>query len=159
MQAMQAMPDPTLEFLFELTLQIERAQRVGETGHGSRQIIPIGGGAFEGPALKGKVLPGGADWSLVRPDGTAELDVRITLETEDGALIYAHYPGYLTNVPQIMGRWVKGEEVPLDEYYFAVTPTFETAAEQHAWLGRTVCVGIGRVIPRGVQYRVYALRR
>ena len=158
---MSAMPmqDPTLEFVFELTAQIDRPQRIGETGRGNRQVIPITGGAFAGPTLKGKVLPGGADWSVVRPDGTAELDVRITLETEDGALIYAHYPGYLTNVPQIMGRWVKGEEVPLDEYYFAVTPTFETAAEPLAWLGRTVFVGIGQVIPRGVQYRVYALRR
>jgi len=151
--------DPTLEFLFELTVQIDRPQRVGEMGRGNRQIIPIPGGSFEGPQLKGKVLPGGADWSVVRPDGVSELDVRLTLETDDGALIYARYPGYLTNLPEIGGRWRSGEDVPLDEYDFAVTPTFETSAEPLAWLNRTVCVGIGRVIPRGVQYRVYAVRR
>ena len=153
------MQDPTLEFAFELTLNLDRPQRVGETGRGSRQILPFSGGTIAGPALEGKVLPGGADWSLVRPDGTAELDVRFTVEAADGALIYAHYPGYLTNVPGIIGRWVKGEDVPLEEYYFASTPTFETAAEPYAWLGRTVFVGIGQVIPRAVQYRVYALRR
>src|SRR5687767_6497243 len=107
------MDDPKLEFLFELTLQIDRPQRVGEMGRGNRQIVPVSGGTFEGPLLKGKVLPGGADWSVVRPDGVADLDVRITLETEDGALIYAHYPGYLTNLPQIAGRWRSGEEIPL----------------------------------------------
>jgi hypothetical protein len=153
------MEDPKLEFLFELTAQIDRPQRIGETGHGNRQIIPVTGGSFEGPSLKGKVLPGGGDWSIVRPNGVAELDVRLTLETEDGALLYAHYPGYLTNVPQIMGRWRSGEDIPLDEYYFAVTPQFETSSEALAWLGRTVCVGIGKVIARGVQYRVYAVRR
>jgi hypothetical protein len=153
------MPDPTLEFVFGLTVMIDRPQRIGETGRGNRQITPITGGAFTGPTLKGKVLPGGADWSVVRPDGTAELDVRITLETDDGALIYAHYPGYLTNVPQIMARWRSGDDIPLDEYYFAVTPTFDTSAEPLAWLTSTVFVGIGRVISRGVEYRVYALRR
>ena len=153
------MNDPTLELVFALTLSIDRAQRIGETGRGNRQIVPIAGGTFEGPDLKGKVLPGGADWSVVRPDGTAELDVRVTLETGDGALIYARYPGYLTNLPQIAARWRSGEDIPLDEYYFAVTPTFETSAEPLAWLTRTVFVGIGRVISRGVEYRVYALRR
>ena len=153
------MNDPALEFLFEITLQIDRPQRIGETGRGNRQIVPVTGGAFEGPRLKGRVLPGGGDWSVVRPDGVAELDVRVTLETEDGALIYASYPGYLTNLPLIGGRWRAGEAVPLDEYDFAVTPRFETAAEQYAWLTRTICIGAGEVIPRAVRYRVYAVHR
>ena len=74
--------------LMTLQVLVAPAQKLGAVPHGTRAIAPITGGTFEGPRLRGKVLPGGADWTLLRTDGVLELDLRITLETDDGALIY-----------------------------------------------------------------------
>ena len=88
----------TLEFLYEISAYLESPIAIGENPHGNRQIVPVTGGSFEGPRLKGKVLPGGGDWLLVRPDGVGELDVRATLQTDDGAFIYVTYRGYITKI-------------------------------------------------------------
>ena len=121
--------------------------------------MPVTGGSFEGPRLKGKVLPAiGAVWLLVRPDGVGELDVRVTVQTEDGALIYVTYRGYLTKVFELIPRWAAGEQIPREEYYFVITPYFETSAAQYAWLQQVVTIGMGTLIPGGVKYRVFAVR-
>jgi hypothetical protein len=68
-------------------------QKVGAVPHGTRVIVPITSGHFEGPRLRGKILPGGGDWTLLRADGVLELDLRATLETDDGALVhFASFP-------------------------------------------------------------------
>jgi hypothetical protein len=90
--------EPQLEFLYEISAYLESPIAIGENPHGNRQIVPVTGGSFEGPRLKGKVLPGGGDWLLVRPDGVGELDVRATLQTDDGAFIYVTYRGYITKI-------------------------------------------------------------
>ena len=124
---------PELEFLFEVSLEIAPPHAIGENPHGNRQIVHVTGGSFEGPRLKGKILPGGGDWALVRPDGVAELDVRETWQTEDGALLYVTKRGYLTsNVPGLATRWAAGEQIPHEEYYFVVTQYVETSAAQYA---------------------------
>jgi hypothetical protein len=104
------------------------------------------------------VLPGGADWLLVRPDGVGELDVRVTLQTDDGALIYVTYRGYLTRILELFPRWAQGEQIPDDEYYFMITPYFETSAAQYAWLQQVVAIGRGSLIQGGVSYQVFAVR-
>ena len=82
------------EFLFEGRVQLELPPMdVGETPSGNIRIFYIKGGTFEGPKLKGTVLPGGADWVTVRPDGSSHLDVRFCLQTDDGALLYLHWVG------------------------------------------------------------------
>ena len=86
-----------------------------------------------------------------------QLDVRITLRTDDGALIYAHYPGLFHGAPAVMERLARGEPVEPDEYYFRTAPLFETAAETYAWLNRVLAVGIGRRTSRQVCYAVYAV--
>ena len=151
--------EPQLEFLYEITANLDAPLAIGENPHGNRQIVPITGGTFEGPRLKGKVLPNtGADWLLVRPDGVGELDVRVTVQTEDGALIYVTYRGYLTKVFELIPRWAAGEQIPQEEYYFVITPYFETSAAQYAWLQQVVAIGMGTLIPGGVKYRVFAVR-
>src|SRR5437899_10736642 len=73
--------------LMTLHVVVPPPQRLGAVPHGTRVIAPITSGTFEGPRLRGRVLPGGGDWTLFRSDAVLELDLRITLETDDGALI------------------------------------------------------------------------
>ena len=149
---------PTLEYLFSLTGQLAPAHAVGDCGRGDRQIIHVTDGTVEGPRLTGRLHPGGGDWLIVRPDGVGVLDVRVTIEATDGALLYVSYHGYLTNLPEILPRWLAGEAVPRDTYYFANTPVVETGASQYAWLTRTVCVGVGSLIAGGVSYDIFGVQ-
>jgi hypothetical protein len=144
------------EFLYEITMDADVLD-VGPTPAGHRRIVVVSGGAFEGPRLRGAVLPGGGDWLVERRDGTRLLDVRITLRTDDGHLIYAHYPGLFHGEPGVMQRLVRGEAVDPAEYYFRVAPFFETAAEKYAWLNRVMAIGLGRRTARQVAYTVYAV--
>src|SRR3990172_7009050 len=105
------MTDLKAEFLFEVSVDLEAPQSVGATPHGNRQIYYVKGGTFEGPKAKGQVLPGGGDWLLLRPDGAGELDVRGTLRTDDGHLIYTYYRGIIEASPDVMQRALQGETV------------------------------------------------
>ena len=144
--------EPRFEFLFEMSGSLLPAQVVGQTPHGIRRIIVVKQGSFEGPRLKGQLLAGGGDWILARPDGVSELDVRVTLQTDDGALIYMTYRGYL--VP----RGTAGEHAVSDADYFVTTPYFETSAPQYTWLQQVVTVGLGTRTQEGVTYRIFAVR-
>ena len=104
------------------------------------------------------LLPGGGDWLLVRPDGASELDVRATLRTDDGHLIYMYYRGILSRPPAVMERMRQGErDIDPSEYYFRTTPVFETGSEKYDWLNRINSVGVGRFTQSGVAYTVYAI--
>ena len=146
------------EFLMQMSAELEDSQQVGETPVGGRRIVYVKSGRFAGAALKGQVLPGGGDWVLVRKDGVSQLDVRITLRTDDGALIYVTYRGISTMTPEVRQRILNGEVVNPSEYYFRTTPVFETAAEKYAWLNKLVAVGVGRRTRTGVEYSVYAIK-
>lgn len=143
------------EFLFEMSIDVDVPQPVGRTPFGKRYIAYVCGGTFQGPRLSGRVLPGGGDWVLVRADHVFQLDVRITLETDDGALIYTTYRGARHGSGDVMRRIAAGEPVRADEYYFRTTPYFETGSDSHAWLNGIVAVGIGQDRPGGVTYQVH----
>jgi len=146
------------ELLMQMSAELEDSQQVGETPVGVRRIVYVKRGQFAGVRLRGQVLPGGGDWVLVRKDGVSQLDVRITLRTDDGALIYVTYRGISTLTPEMRQRILEGEAVNPSEYYFRTTPVFETAAEKYAWLNRLVAVGVGRRTRTGVEYSVYAIQ-
>src|SRR3990172_12713726 len=112
------MDEPRLEFLCEMTAQLEPPQMVGQTPQGNRQIFYVQSGSFRGPRLKGEVLPGGGDWFLIRPDGVGELDVRATARTDDGALIYAHYRGLIVAPAEVWAKIISGQEGPRDQDNF-----------------------------------------
>jgi len=121
-----------------MTVNIAAAppQKLGTGPYGIRSIVPVTGGDFEGPRLRGKVLPGGGDWLLLRPDGVLELDLRITLETDDQALIYMTFQGLRHGS------------------YFRTLPRFETSTEVYAFLNRIVSVGVGEARPDGAVHRI-----
>jgi hypothetical protein len=152
-------PGLRTELLFEMSVDmVDEAQVVGATPHGIRRIRYIKGGTFAGPKLAGEVLPGGADWLLVRSDGAREIDVRVTLRTDDGDLIYAISRGIFDVSPETFARILKGEAVDPAEYYFRTTPLFETASVKHGWLNRVVAASVGRqAAPTVVRQTIYAI--
>lgn len=133
------------ELLFELTAFLDDPIEIGETPYGIRTIYPVSGGSFEGPKIKGKVLPSGGDWFLMLDSTTAKLDVRGVIETDDGETIYTYYTGYIHFNPN-------------GGYYFRTIPIFETSSKKYSWLNHTIAVGVGKYIDGGVAYKVYAIK-
>ena len=147
-----------LELLLRAEITLAPAQELGETPLGRRRIIPITGGSFRGERLSGRVLPGGADWQFIRPDGVAELDARYTLETEDRALIYVRNFGYRHGPAEVIQRLAAGEPVDPALYYMRTTPRFETGAERYKWLNRIICVATGARRAVAVELEMFEVR-
>jgi hypothetical protein len=140
-----------------MTLQVVVAppQKLGAAPHGARVIAPISGGTFEGPRLRGKVLPaGGGDWTLLRSDGVLELDLRVTLETDDGALIYMTSFGLRHGPPEALAALARGEPVDPSTYYFRTAPRFETSAPQYSFLNRIIAIASGDRRASGPTYTI-----
>jgi hypothetical protein len=138
---------PDLELAFEARVEIGPPVEVGPTPHGRRRVIPITGGTFAGPRLRGRVLPGGADWQLHRSDGVAEIHARYTLEADDGGLIYVVNQGIRHAPADVQARLDAGESVDPTLVYFRTSPTFETGSGRHDWLMRALFVGVGERRP------------
>jgi Protein of unknown function (DUF3237) len=118
--------------LMTLRLSTAPVQNIGAGPHGTRLTFPITGGSFDGGRLRGKVLPGGDDWVVKRPDGVLELDLRITLEADDGALIYMTFEG------------IRDDGAP-GAPYFRTLPRFETADANYSFLNRLLAIGSGEI--------------
>jgi len=148
---------PGLEFAFELRAEVADPLVIGELPTGeTRRIIDIRGGTFEGPSIKGRILPGGADWQLIRRgDGFTEVDARYTLETDAEQLIYVTNVGIRHAPPEAMRRLNAGERVDQSEIYFRAVPKFETAAPELEWLMRSIFVATGERYPNGVVIRFW----
>ena len=134
---------PKLEFAFKAIILLGNLQDLGNTPHGHRRIIPIKGGSFEGPGLKGTVVAGGADWQIIRGDNVAELNAQYTLKTDDGALIYITNKGYRHGPAAVLQRLAMGKTVDPREYYFRAVPFFETAAEKYDYLNKYIFIASG----------------
>jgi hypothetical protein len=141
--------------VFELTLTVAKIEDLGATPYGVRKIAAVTAGTFVGERLRGTVmaLPGG-DWLLLRNDGVLCLDVRLTLKTDDGDLIYMSYKGMRHGPKDVMDRLNKGEAVDPASYYFRAVPVFETSSVKYAWLNRAVFVATGRREATGPIYDV-----
>jgi Protein of unknown function (DUF3237) len=146
------------EFLCTLSGLVAPPREIGATPRGTRRFFAAIGGSFEGPRLRGEVLPDGGDWLLMRPDGVLEQDVRITLKTDDGAFIYVRYAGMRHATPKVMAKLAQGESVDAKEYYFRIAPVFETGAEKYCWLNNILAVGVGeRLPPNIVRYSIFEI--
>lgn len=142
--------------LMVLEAVLDAPQLVEATPYGLRKIVPVLGGTFTGERLNGVILPGGGhDWALTRADGALVLDVRLVLETDDGARILMTYRGIRTGTPAVLARIASGEHVDPAEYYFRIVPFFETGSEAYGWLNSIVCVGFGERVKAGPRYTVH----
>jgi hypothetical protein len=121
-----------------MTLRLSTAstQEIGAGPHGTRLTFPITGGLFDGDRLRGKVLPGGGDWVVKRADGVLELDLRITLQTDDGALVHMTFEG------------IRDDRAP-GAPYFRTLPRFETADPRYDFLNRLLAAGTGEISAGG----------
>jgi hypothetical protein len=151
----QSPAPPRLSFAFEVRATVAAPTEIGAIPHGRRRIVAITGGTFEGPNVRGKVLPGGADWQLIQPDGFSELDTRYTLETDKGQIIYVQNKGIRHAAPEVMKRLLAGETVDPQLVYFRTVPTFETASPDLQWLPRSVFIGTGERYPNDVRIRFW----
>jgi len=149
--------EPKLTFAFEVRATVGSPLEVGAVAQGRRRIVPITGGTFEGSGIKGKVMPGGADWQIIRADGFTELDTRYTLETDKGQIVYVQNAGMRHAEPDVMKRLLAGELVDPKLVYFRTIPKFETASPDLQWLTRAVFVGMGERYPNDVRIRFYRL--
>jgi hypothetical protein len=140
--------------LMTLQVAVVGAQKIGAAPHGIRVIAPIAGGQFEGPRLRGTVLSGGGDWTLLRGDGVLELDLRLTLETDDGALIQMTSFGLRHGPPEVIAALARGERVDPATYYFRTTPRFETGHPKYAFLNRLLAVSSGDRRAEGPIYTI-----
>ena len=141
--------------LFTVTLKVPKIQNLGKTPMGERRVGIVAGGSFEGPKLKGTVEEGGSDWILARPDGALQLDVRLTLKTDDEHLIGMTYRGVRHGPAVVIDRLNRGEPVDPSEYYFRIAPFFETASEKYGWLNNIISVGVGHRLPEGPIYQMF----
>lgn len=152
---MDPLQAPSLEPVVHLVVQVGPPQEVGPVGGGRRRVIPIVGGELRGPLLTGRVLPGGADFQLVRPDHVAELDARYVLELSDGTPVYVTNRALRRASPEVTEQLMRGEPVDPALVYFRCQPSFEVADGPWRWLAQSVFVGTGVRRPQSVEMMFY----
>jgi Protein of unknown function (DUF3237) len=150
-------PAPGLELLARFHVELGPIQDLGTTPWGHRRIVPIAGGSFSGPRLRGEVAPGGADWQILHADGTTTIDTRYSLRTHDGALIHIRTRGVRSGPPEVIAALTSGEDVDPASYYFRVGVVLETGARDYNWLNRTLVLGSAQRLRDVVRYDAYAV--
>jgi hypothetical protein len=150
------LPDPSVKRVYRLEATLGEPLDLGDVAQGRRRIVPLTGGTFTGPELSGKLLPGAsADWQTVLPDGTTLGDIRYTLQTVGGDLLYVQSRGVRHGSPEVLARLARGEEVDASQYTFRTSTQIETAAADLGWLNRGVFVGVGGRQADRVIYETY----
>jgi len=143
--------------LFVIRLEVKPYQVAGLTPNGLRRVGVVPGGTFEGERLAGIVLEGGNDWQFVRTDKAVTLDVRLMLQTTDGALITMTYRGLRHGPADVIARLDKGEAVDPASYYFRTSAMFETSAPHYDWINRVLAMGVGHRRSTDVLYSIFEL--
>ncbi|HMH05174.1 MAG TPA: DUF3237 domain-containing protein [Terriglobales bacterium] len=144
--------------LFTITMKLPPTQELGDTPVGKRRVFTVSGGQFTGERVRGEVLPqASSDLLLVRADGSSQQDVRLILQTDDGALILMTYRGIRHASAEVNARIARGEQVAVSDYYLRTAPFFETSSPKYGWLNKIVSIGIGERQPDGVTYEVFEI--
>lgn len=157
--AQEAKPSVDIRTEYLMTIEAKLGSRVSV---GQRVIVNVLGGTVRGPRLKGEIVAPAGDWLFVMPDGSSRLDVRFTIKTDDGELVFVEYGGINAPTKEAQERLAKGEAVTAaDGYgYFITTPRFMTTSAKYAWINEIQAVGKMVSIQRGVaiKYDVFAIR-
>jgi hypothetical protein len=150
------LPDPRLTFVYRLEATLAAPLDLGEIAKGHRRIVALTGGTFTGPGLNGELLSGAsADWQTILPDGTALGDIRYTLQTDSGALLYVQSRGVRHGTAEVLARLARGDAVEASEYTFRTSTQIETASPELAWLNKGIFVSVGGRQASGVIYETY----
>jgi hypothetical protein len=150
------LPEPRLTKVYRLEATLAPPLELGEVARGHRRIVALTGGAFSGPEMSGRLVPGAsADWQTILPDGTALGDIRYTLETDRGALVYVRSHSIRHGSPEVLARLGRGEDVDPSEYTFRTSTRIETAAAELDWLNKGIFISVGGRHAAGVIYETY----
>ncbi|HET7384820.1 MAG TPA: DUF3237 domain-containing protein [Pseudolabrys sp.] len=141
--------------IFTIHAELEAVTSLGRTPYGERRVIGILGGSVNGPKLKGRILPGGADWQIIRSDGAADIKARYTIQTDAGALIMVTSEGLRHGPLEVMERLTRGDNVDPAQYYFRTVMRFETSDPAVDWLNRILALARGQREARAVRLDVY----
>ncbi len=141
--------------MFTISAELDAIRSIGRTPYGERRIINILGGSVSGPKLTGRILPGGADWQIIRGDGAADIKARYTIESDAGALIMVSSDGLRHGPPDVMASLARGDNVDPRLYYFRTIMRFETADPAVDWLNRILGLARGQREARSVRLDVY----
>lgn len=141
--------------LFRIRAELADILHLGATPYGERRVINILGGTVEGPRLRGTILPGGADWQIIRADGAADIRARYTIAAETGGLVLVNSEGLRHGPPEVMARLARGESLDSSLYYFRTVMRFETADPALDWLNRVLALARGAREARAVRLDVY----
>jgi hypothetical protein len=152
---MADVPTPELVHVADLVVRIAEPIEIGRISGNLRRMIPIVGGEVLGPRIRGKVLPGGADFQIMRADGVTDLHARYVIKIEAGQLIYVENSGVRYGPPELMEKLRRGEAVDPALIYFRTTPRFETAVPGYEWLMRNLFVCSGARFPDRVEMRFF----
>jgi uncharacterized protein DUF3237 len=143
------------EPIFTIHAELEGVTSLGRTPYGERRVIGILGGSVRGPKLSGRILPGGADWQIIRSDGAADIKARYTIETDAGALVMVTSEGLRHGPPDVLEKLLRGDNVDPRLYYFRTVMRFETADASVDWLNRILALARGQREARAVRLDVY----
>jgi hypothetical protein len=150
------LPHPHLTQVYRLEAMLGQPLDLGAVAQGHRRIVPLTGGTFTGAEISGTLVPGAsADWQIVLPDGTALGDIRYTLQTDAGELLYVQSRSVRHGSAEVLARLGRGEDVDASEYTFRTSTQIETAAAALDWLNKGVFVSVGGRQAAGVVYETY----
>ncbi|HTA33605.1 MAG TPA: DUF3237 domain-containing protein [Solirubrobacteraceae bacterium] len=150
------LPDPRLSLVYRLEATLGAPLDLGVLAQGRRRIVPLTGGRFTGPELSGELLAGSsADWQIILADGTALGDIRYTLQTEGGDLLYVRSRSVRHGSAEVLARLGRGEDVQASEYTFRTATQIETAAAKLDWLNKGIFISVGGRQATGVIYETY----
>lgn len=147
----------TAQPIFQIHAELAAINDLGRTPYGVRRIIDILGGTVSGPRLTGRVLPGGADWQIIRGDGAADIQARYTIEADTGARILVSSEGLRHGPPEVLARLAQGDNVDPSLYYFRTVMRFETSDPSVDWLNRILALARGQRLPNAVRLDVYEI--
>jgi hypothetical protein len=146
---------PELSLLLEIRATLDAPIVIGDVPEGMRRVVPVTGGTFAGPKLSGTLLPGGADWQYLRPDGVMVVEARYLLRTQDGVIIQVTNRGMRHGPDEVMRRLAAGEAVDAAEYYFRAVPSLSAPAGRYDWLNRRLFLCSGARFPDTVALWFY----
>jgi hypothetical protein len=151
-----SLPAPALEHVCDLAVTIDAPVEVGSTAMGLRRMIPITGGTVTGPLMRGRIVPGGADFQLIVADGTqAHLDARYVLELDDGTRVFVQNKALRVASAEDSAKIRRGEPVDPTRVYFRCQPSFEASTSQWSWLAEHQFIGVGLRLPDAVHLSFY----
>ena len=148
-------PQLQTKYVFTLSIDVGVPVSAGDIGHGTRRIVPILGGTVTGENINGTIVPFGADYQILRPDGFTEVVAKYALQLDDGAVVYIENVGMRFGPRELLDKLARGEAVDPALIYFRSVPRFETGAPQHRWLMQNLFVGVGARHPDRVEIAVH----